>query len=195
MNKIVSLDFDDVLYDLMSLNKKFIKDTYNIDIIDSDITSFSSIYEKYPDILNGLWNDPNLYITGDLVNGAKDFYNKIVKLLGEDKIQIVTNSFPDIIDNKNHMIKHRFGINCDVIHCSKDNPKHLHTKGTILVDDHHGNLIPHNDLNSGYSILFNHNKLKYAKDIELDKNVIYAETFSEVLAIIYLSITENNNEN
>jgi len=195
MNKMVSLDFDDVLYDLISLNKKFIKDNYNVDINNDDITSFTSLYELYPDILNGLWNNPTLYITGNLLSGAKDFYNKLVKLFGEDKIQIVTNSLPDIIDTKDHMIKHRFGINCDIIHCSKDNPKHLHTDGTILVDDYHGNLIPHNELNSGNSILFNYNKLKYAKNIKIDNNSFYTETYSETLAVIYLFTTRNNNEN
>ena len=196
-DKIISLDFDDVLYDLMSINKSYIKDAYSIDIVDDHITSFTSLYETYPSILNGLWNDPTLYVCGDLLDGAQEFYKKLVSLFGENRIQIVTNSFPDIIDNKNHMIKNRFGFNCDVIHCNKSNPKHINTKDTILIDDSYDNVIKHNEHNDAYSILFNYNRLKYATELYdniTEPKISYTETYAETLAVIYSILGENINE-
>lgn len=182
--KLISLDFDDMMYDLMCLNIKYVKEKYNVDII-KDINSYYYIWENYPTIMEDLWNHPENYVKGELIPGALEFYNKLVDILGVEKIQIVTSSMPDIIVEKNKMIK-SLGIECDVVHSIFNGsfPKSFYTYGTVLIDDHTKNVYEHIYKNSYYGIVFNHMRLPYIKENAKKDNLKYAETYEELLDIL-----------
>ena len=184
MDKIISLDFDDCMYDLMELNINYVEYAHGLPNIDSQIESYYWLYQNFPDIGNVLWNNVDHYTQGKLVPGAKEFYDKLVSLVGEDKIQIVTSSMPDVIEEKNQMIK-SFGFNCDVVHSIFNvYPKYHFTKNTILIEDHMGNVRDHILYNQCYGIVFNHRKLNYIRTQAIDEFTYYAETFDELFKII-----------
>lgn len=184
MGKLISLDFDDVIYDLMELNINYIDTMHGIPDIDKQIEHYYWLYQTFPDIGDNLWNNPDNYIKGRLVSGAKEFYDKLVELIGEDNIQIVTSSMPDVVEKKNIMIK-EFGFNCDIIHSIFGvHPKHHYTKNTILIDDAIGNIIDHVGHNQCYGILFNHRRLDYIKKANDGMSYPYVETYDDVLYII-----------
>lgn len=162
--KLISLDFDDCLYDLMALNIKYVEDNFGIPNIHNKITSYYEIYNTYPSIGIDLWNNPDKYIQGKLVDNAYEFYSKLVKEYGVESIQIVTSSMENIIDVKNDMIKNRFGIDCDIKHSIFNKvEKHTLTNGTLLIDDHIGNIVNHLTNNSGQGIIFNHMDIEYIR--------------------------------
>lgn len=120
---LISLEFDDVLYDLQSLADEYCK--------------------------------------GELLPGALGFYQELIDTFGENNIQIVTNSCPDVVIAKTQMIRN-FGINCLIIH---DKDKYKHTSGTILIDNYYINIQEHINKTDGCGILANINKSQY---VEID---------------------------
>ena len=105
------------------------------------------------------WYNHTEYCKGKLLPGALEFYQELVNTFGENNIQIVTNSLPDVIVAKTQMIRN-FGINCLVIH-EKD--KYKHTAGTILIDDYYLNIQEHINYTDGYGILANINRLAHVE--------------------------------
>lgn len=184
MGKLISLDFDDVIYDLMELNIKYIDTMHGIPDIDKQIEHYYWLYQTYPDIGNNLWNNPDNYIRGRLVSGAKEFYDELVEIIGEDNIQIVTSSMPDVVEKKNIMIKD-FGFNCDVIHSIFGvHPKHHYTKNTLLIDDAIGNITDHIMHNQCHGVLFNHRGLDYIRKAKDGISYAYVETYNDLLKMI-----------
>lgn len=187
MNNIVgiSIDFDDVLYNLTKINIAFIKERYGVELDPLNIDRFSYyIDEGYNDIIKEVWNNPKRYLTSTLYDGAKEFYLKLVELVGINNIQIVTTSLPDIIDDKNKFIKDVLGIDCKVIHTKE---KHLHTRNTILIDDSIANILSHIENNKTPGIIFN---LGYGWNKSLQEDNIltfransYDETFDLINSI------------
>lgn len=184
---IISLDWDDVMYHLMQKNIEFVEKEYGVKDVHLEITDYYYLYRTYPKIADELWNHPENYITGELVEGAKEFYQELVDLVGEDKIQIVTSSMENVIEAKNKMIKEKFGINCKVIHSIfGKHKKHEFTKGTILVDDHIQNIKDHEEFNNDVGIVFNHMKLEYISKLILEHELNYVEDFETLeMAVIY----------
>lgn len=176
---LISLDFDDVLYDLHSLNEKYMQQTYYSQFKKETIKSHTELYEKFPSIKQELWNNPTEYCKGKLLPGALEFYQELVNTFGENNIQIVTNSLPDVIVAKTQMIRN-FGINCLVIH-EKD--KYKHTAGTILIDDYYLNIQEHINYTDGYGILANINRLAH---VEADRSNISHIFIEENIRCKYL---------
>lgn len=180
-NKIC-LDFDDVLYNLTKINIEYIQNKYNIKLDPLSIDRFSYyIDEGYESIIENVWNNKDYYITSDLYENAKDFYDELVKNYGIENIKIVTTSLPLIIENKDKMIRDRFNIDCEIIHTKE---KHLYTQNSILVDDSPNNIIKHIENNNVPGIILD---LGYGwnKSLKEDNNLIYrANSYSETLKII-----------
>lgn len=188
--KLISLDFDDCLYNLMELNVKYIEEKYGVPNVHRTIKNYYEIYHKYPDIGPDLWNHPENYIMGNMFNGAIDFYNTLVDLYGVDAIQIVTSSMENIIEPKEKMIRERFGIHCDIKHSIFNKiSKHELTGNTLLVDDHVDNVINHLEFNDSPGIIFNLLDLDYILERVQNingkyKKISYANDYALLLKII-----------
>lgn len=186
---IISIDWDDVMYHLMQKNIEFIDKEFGIKNIHQHIPDYYYLYRTYPRIAEMLWNHPENYITGELVDGALDFYNKLVHHYGEDRIQIVTSSMENVIPLKNNMIKERFGINCKVIHSIFGKyKKHEFTDKTLLIDDHTMNVLEHEQTNGYRGIVFNHMNLDYIKRdckfFGLTHVTTFDELFNKIIQIL-----------
>lgn len=179
---IISLDWDDVIYHLMQKNIEFVEKEYGIKDVHNEITDYYYLYRTYPKIADELWNHPENYISADLVNGAKEFYQELVNLVGEDKIQIVTSSMENVIPLKDKMIRERFGINCKIVHSIfGKHKKYEFTKDTLLIDDFVGNIKEHYIHNLNYGIVFNHMNLDYIKKESEEEGFVHVTTFKEVI--------------
>lgn len=179
---IISLDWDDVMYHLMQKNIEFVEKEYGIKDVHNEITDYYYLYRTYPKIADELWNHPENYISGGLIDGAKEFYQELVNLVGEDKIQIVTSSMENVIPLKDKMIRERFGINCKIIHSIfGKHKKHEFTKHTLLIDDFVGNVKEHYINNLNYGIVFNHMDLDYIKKESEEECFVHVTTFKEVI--------------
>lgn len=192
--KLISLDFDDCLYDLMSLNVRYVKDNYGVINIHRKIKNYYHIYHTYPSIGDDLWNHPENYIQGKLLQGAKEFYIELVDYYGVDAIQIVTSSMENIVDVKNEMIREKFGITCDIKHSIFNKiSKHELTGNTVLVDDHIDNVINHVEFNDASGIIFNYMDLDYIKEraILIDgkyQKISYANDYETLLRMIHKKV-------
>lgn len=178
----ISFDFNNVLYNLTKINIEFIKERYGIELDPLNIDRFSYyIDEGYNDIICEVWNNPDRYLTSMLYQGAKEFFDKVVELVGINNVQIVTTSLPNIIDRKNDFIKNVLGLNCTVIHTKE---KHLHTRNTILIDDSIANILSHIENNKVPGIIFN---LGYGwnKSLQEDNELIFrANSYNETFELI-----------
>lgn len=191
---IISLDWDDVMYHLMQKNIEFVEKEYGIKDVHLEITDYYYLYRTYPKIADELWNHPENYITGKLVEGAKEFYQELVNLVGEDKIQIVTSSMENVIPLKDKMLRDKFNINCKIVHSVfGKHKKYEFTKDTILIDDFVGNVREHFIHNMDYGIVFNHMNLEYIKQECIQEGYVHVTTFEEVLekVKIYLELLNN----
>lgn len=179
---IISLDWDDVMYHLMQKNIEFVEKEYGIKDVHNEITDYYYLYRTYPKIADELWNHPENYISGGLIDGAKEFYQELVNLVGEDKIQIVTSSMENVIPLKDKMIRERFGINCKIVHSVfGKHKKYEFTKDTLLIDDFVGNIREHYIHNLNYGIVFNHMNLDYIKKESEEEGLLHVATFEEVI--------------
>lgn len=191
---IISLDWDDVMYHLMQKNIEFIEKEYGVKNVHNEITDYYYLYRTYPKIADVLWNHPENYISGELIEGAKEFYQELVKLVGEDKIQIVTSSMENVIPLKDKMIREKFNINCKIVHSIfGKHKKYEFTKDTLLIDDFVGNVREHFIHNMNYGIVFNHMNLVYIKQECDQEGYLHVTTFEEVLekVKIYLELLNN----
>ena len=188
----ITLDLDDVIYDLMKRNISFVEEVYGVKDVHLEITDYYYLYRTYPRIAEELWNHPENYISSELIEGAIEFYNELVELVGgEDRIQIVTSSMENVIPLKNKMIKETFGFNCKVIHSIFGTyEKHIFTKGTFLIEDHVGNLKDHTTRNQCGGVIFNHMKLSYIEVLCKQEGFEHVTTYKEVLESVksYLSV-------
>lgn len=187
---IISLDLDDVIYDLMKKNIQFVEEVYGVKDVHLEITDYYYLYNNYPRIAEELWNHPENYITSELIDGALEFYKELVELVGEDRIQIVTSSMENVIPLKDRMIKERFGINCKIIHSIFGKfKKHHFTKNTFLIEDCVGNVRDHYTHNQNYGIIFNHMNLEYIKKECDAEGFTHTTTYGELIEYVkrYLS--------
>lgn len=192
---IISLDWDDVMYHLMQKNIEFVEKEYGVKDVHKEITDYYYLYRTYPKIADELWNHPENYISGELIDGAIEFYQELVKLVGEDKIQIVTSSMENVIELKDNMLRERFGINCKIVHSIfGKHKKHEFTKHTLLIDDFVGNIREHYFINSNFGIVFNHMNLEYIKKESEEEGFIHVTTFKEVIENVkkYLDFGKHN---
>lgn len=179
---IISLDLDDVIYDLMKKNIQFVEEVYGVKDVHLEITDYYYLYNNYPRIAEELWNHPENYITSELIDGALEFYKELVELVGEDRIQIVTSSMENVIPLKDRMIKERFGINCKIIHSIFGKfKKHHFTKNTFLIEDCVGNIRDHYTHNQNHGIIFNHMNLEYIKKECDAEGFTHTTTYGELI--------------
>lgn len=191
---LISLDWDDVIYDLMKKNIEFINIHYGVSDVHLEITDYYYLYRTYPKIADKLWNHPENYITGELVEGAKEFYQELVNLVGEDKIQIVTSSMENVIPLKDKMLRDKFNIKCKIVHSVfGKHKKYEFTKNTLLIDDFVGNIRDHFIHNQNYGIVFNHMDLEYIRKECESEGYLHVTTYEGVLekVKIYLEVLDN----
>jgi len=136
--KLISVDFDEVLFDLSTITNNFIKNHYG-EVTHPDHIGWDYFNDNFPLVVSDCWNNPEEYSKGDFIHGAIEFMNELINLYGIDKLQIITNSLPNVIDCKNQLIRETFG-DIDVIH-TKD--KWKYTKGSTLIDDALHNIEEH----------------------------------------------------
>jgi hypothetical protein len=145
----LSIDFDCVLYDLSTITNNFIKNHYG-EVTHPDLIGWDYFNENFPLVVKECWNNPEEYSKGKFIVGAIEFMNELINLYGVDKLQIVTNSLPNVIDYKNQLIRETFS-DIDVIHTKE---KWKYTKGTILIDDAIHNIEEHCNKNKSLGIIF-----------------------------------------
>lgn len=144
--KKISLDFDNVLFDLESLNIKTVKEIYGVNMTAIDIDNWDFYQNNYPLIMN-IWGDWNLYSKGSFFDGDQDFVQTLKK---QFEVQIVTASYETIEKQKDEMIYNRYG-DIKIIHTRTG--KAPYTKDSILVDDGLHNVTDHININRMPAIL------------------------------------------
>lgn len=176
--EIVSLDFDNVLYDLEELDCRMVKEIYGVDITPMDVVHWDFYSTNYPEI-NKIWGNWELYSQGLFFDGDIDFIKELQKRY---EVQIVTASYPEIEMQKDEMILERYG-DLRIIHSGKTS-KALYTGGSILVDDGLHNISAHIEEHSlpaivvdrgyGWNQGFEHELVHRADDFEEIKRLIYS---------------------
>ena len=141
----ISIDFDNVLFDLESLNCKKTKEWYGVDITPIEIKYWNYYPEHYPDIAK-IWSDFSLYSEGSFFDNDQDFIEELRK---KYEIQIVTASEKAIEEGKDEMIYKRYG-DIKIVHTTV---KYIHTEGSILIDDAVHNIKPHIEENKDPALL------------------------------------------
>lgn len=181
--KKISLDWDDVLYNLTSLTIDYMKKRYNIEITTNEMNTFNFFESNYSDIIEDLFNNPEEYSKSDLLKGANYFYYDLANLVHEDNIQIVTASMPNVIPFKEKYIWDILGWKCKIIH---SNEKYKHTKGTILIDDAPKNILFHVDKNKNSGIIFDlDSNYGWNKNLKENNTTIFKATnYNETLEIV-----------
>lgn len=144
--KILSIDFDNVLYDLESLNIKKVKEIYGVNMTAMDINNWNFYPDNYP-LIRNIWGDWDQYNQGHFFEGDQDFIKELQKRF---EIQIVTASYEAIENEKNELIFNRYG-DIKVVHVRTG--KAPHTKNSILVDDGLHNISDHVIINQQPAIL------------------------------------------
>lgn len=183
MRQRISVDFDDVLYDLNYLNKKFIKENYGIDIKSKDVTSFSYYYENYPKIME-LWSNFDLYSKSGPIPDAVDFFKELREICKKDDLQIVTSSFDSIKEQKDEMIKDMFDFD-KVIHTKN---KSQFTKNSLLIDDALHNIEDHVLTNNNHAMIFDRDYgWNRNRNLERLKKVQRVHSYEDILKAIYES--------
>lgn len=182
----VSVDFDDVFYGLTTINLKYIKETYGVELKPHEVSSWTYYKDNgFQSILENVWNNPEKYLEGDLIYGALEFYRELQHMFGKNNVQIVTASFPNIIKDKSKYIQSIFDNDCKIINT---HDKSLYTGNTILIDDNVDNILKHVEDNKVPGIIFG---LDYGwnSNFKEDNNYIfrarsYDETFSRIKDIM-----------
>lgn len=177
---VISLDFDETLWDLHEASLSFIKEHYGVkSLSQKDITYWEYLTDNFPRIRE-CWGDFQLYSKGKPIEGSIEFMKNLKKIVHRDDIQIVTASFPDIIEGKTELIKSLFDID-NIIHTSN---KSEFTKNSILIDDGLHNIVSHRDVNDGISIIFDLGYGWNQNKIEDNEKIFRANSYDNVLDII-----------
>jgi len=146
MIKEISIDFDNVLYNLEGVNLAEVKRIYGKEISTEEIEYWDYYYDHYPEVTK-IWKDLKKYSNGNFFEKDKEFIENL-KQIGLN-IQIVTASAAEIEKEKDQMIFERYG-DIKVIHTKE---KHLVTKNSILIDDAPHNILRHIEENNLPGIL------------------------------------------
>lgn len=144
--KKISLDFDNVLFDLESLNIKTVKELYGVDMTAMDIDNWDFYPNNYP-LIKNIWGDWDLYKKGSFFEGDQNFVQTLQK---QFEVQIVTASYETIEDQKDELIHNRYG-DIKIIHTRTG--KAPYTQDSILVDDGLHNITDHININGLPAIL------------------------------------------
>lgn len=180
--KIISLDFDDVLWDIQKGVNVYLTEKYGFAPKKEEIPTWEYLLETFPDITNA-WGDWFYYSQGAALEGSQEFISNLSDLVGKDSIQIVTASYPTIIEEKNKLIFDLFGIKSENVIHTKD--KYLVTKGTILVDDACHNILKHVNNNNDLGILVDFNYGWNQIPIEVENgNIFRAKSYEDILSLL-----------
>jgi hypothetical protein len=176
----VSLDFDEKLWDLHSATAPFIKKIYGVEVNKEDISYWEYMTDRFPRIKEA-WGSWEVYKNGKPIEGSIDFVEILKYIFGEDRIQIVTATFPQIAKEKDELIKSIYKID-KIIHTST---KYEFTKNSILMDDGLHNIIGHVANNDCPGIIFDRNYgWNQEKIEESTANVYRAKSYSSVISIL-----------
>lgn len=179
MKKLISNDFDGLIYDLDYVHKLFIKKVYGVEYNTIDATHWEYLYENYPKIVE-CWINWDLYKEAPFIDGGIEFIETQKRIYGADAIQIVASSPESIQEPKTTIIIEKLGI--DVIHVTKEN-KSKYTKGTILIDDGAYNIRDHLKNTTDSAILFDLNgEYGWNKDFYECERAIRATNYQEALS-------------
>ena len=148
----ISLDFDSVLWDWHKNINIFLIENNIKELNSLDITHWDYIIENHPNA-KITWESWEHYIKSGPIQSSIEFV-KILKRIFNGKIQIVTASHNNLIENKDKMIQEIYNIE-NIIHTST---KSIYTKNSILIDDAIHNINSHTKTNiKDYGILFDLN--------------------------------------
>lgn len=144
--KIVSVDWDNVLYNLEDVNTQFVAQHYGDIITTMDVNDWEFYGQNYPEVIK-IWGDWAKYSTGSFFPGDIEF----IKTLQEKyEVQIVTASYKEIADEKDIVAYQRYG-DIRVIH--SHGGKSQYTANSILIDDAMHNIDDHIAVNKMPAIL------------------------------------------
>ena len=181
MKKLISLDFDGVVYDLDVIHKRFIKEMFNIDYNTKDATYWEYLYVEYPSIVS-CWTNWDIYKTAPFIDGAIDFVEELKKRYGSDAIQFVTSSPESIQTEKTKMMEQIFGL--DVIHVTKDKKVFILRELSLWMMLNII-LLNHLENTSDDAILFDFNgEYGWSKDFCECERSVRAHSYKEVLNIL-----------
>lgn len=175
----ISIDFDEVLYNLNEATQKFLEKTYNETVDRKNITYWSYLCDNFPKIVE-CWSKFEHYSQGNFFDGAQDFMSELRK---KYDVTIVTSTPVTIENEKDEMIKDYLG-DVNIIHASN---KHIHTKGSTLIDDGPHNIIGHYEKNEGdVAIIFDlDGEYGWNKDVQENDRILRATSYEDVLKIIH----------
>lgn len=173
--KKISLDFDEVLYNLSLASSKFIREVYGAELDNSKVTYWEYLTDHFPRIKEA-WGDFSLYSQGEIFKDAPDFVRELQK---KYEVQIVTSSYPGIISQKDEMIQDVFRVN--VIHTHQ---KDKVTQNSLLIDDGLHNITAHINAGNGKAIIFDKGYGWNQAKLENGEDIFRAKSYEDILRIL-----------
>jgi 5'(3')-deoxyribonucleotidase len=155
MNKIIFLDYDETLVDLLSPTLKYIRNELNITIKREEVIEYNYLSNLLGEVIYDYWNN-NTYENVIPFSGSVNFV-KNLKSLGYN-ICIISSCH---INNSLHKLNHisNFFPFVDNFIPVFDHNKHKYTKDSILIDDYNKNIIEHTIINNAPGLLFSYNSI------------------------------------
>jgi len=199
----IYVDYDTTLVNLIDPWIAWINDTYNVNIVSSDINRWYYLSEVFGKEADDYWKSEkyNHYTDKDIFkpyDGAVKFFNDLQKRFGDENIFIVSSTRDHHIEDKIKHAKYYFGISeNNFIPVSKE--KYHQTKDGVLIDDYPLHILEHIYHNQQVGIIFNYqnrfgwcNENNYHLDAMLspfinilkDENFNMAASYDEVLNIL-----------
>jgi len=175
----LSVDFDNIVFDLEGRNIKEVKDIYDYDLKTREIAYWDYYYDHFPEVTK-IWFDFAKYSQGKFFEGDIKFIQAL-KDTGLE-VQIVTASAESISEEKDLMIYERYG-DIRVIHTKH---KSEVTGNSILIDDGPHNIDCHIETHKLPAIIMDRDygwSKNYTNEL-VTKVKNYEETLSTVHKII-----------
>ena len=151
-NKIISLDYDDVLVGMNMAMIEWAKITYNFDITLENIDHYDFWRREKGFDASQFWSMPDLYSQVEPLPDAAWFIREARSICGSANIQIVTVSNSSIRTVKSRQCESWFGIT--PVHVSSHGDKAKYTASGPFVDDYPVNIWDHISSNNQPGILF-----------------------------------------
>jgi 5'(3')-deoxyribonucleotidase len=107
MNKMIKIDIDDTILDLLNLTLKTIKERENKIINPKNINYWDYYKDKHPYILK-TFNDPKTYENIKPIKGSEEFLKKIINEYGIENIEFVTSSPENVLEAKDKAMRKLF---------------------------------------------------------------------------------------
>lgn len=174
--KEIFLDLDNVIYDLESVNLRFIEENYGVKLTSRDVKTWDFYLKDYPEITK-VWGDFKLYSKGQFFEGANQLIQDLQSIA---TVKIITASYDSIIEEKDKFLEDNLTLtNVQIIHAKN---KSLFTGNGVLIDDAPHNIFDHTQKNNQPGLLFDLNSgYGWGKDIPLHHLIKRVRNYEEVL--------------